>query len=560
MKFFFHHSFLTALSGSSGLLLSHHLNRFLSRKPELAKRINSSLEMKGGQILSSLIFGAFVLWAYVLPNAYYYPWNIGVVGDTYHLLHWAMRDDGGYWLPHHFYYPWFAGKFIRFCSATGLLSKNDPLFLEKSVAVSIVPNRIAIILAFLCLAWALRISGFTRFDSILGTFFIAATAGCWLWGHQSNALGFALAIQMFASTAILAWCRRFRRFDLLLMGLFLGAGLYVHGALIYFLAGGYFSVLFILLKNNELKPAEKKIQFLFFNLIIFLLGGVFYWLAGRHFKAFEPRALFRAMADTPISGDFKLQLNRLPILIKDNLVSTLMNLFSYWDPKTSFDLSLNAIQILLMSSFVFILALNIKAVIRRLLKNESIFFALISVVTFGGFLLRGAAMHYYVVATVPNAILLFLLFFKAEPNGPQLLQRRILWCFLMATMILYSGFSSWNVLGGSRLSEDEYYRVSRTIADTLKPGEKAIYVRPFEFDYRENHIRNYYHHELGQIDWRTGEWQQPIPPEAVVSLRSALREGIKVFLADGVVETLRPSAHTAITQHLAQDINSLDAI
>jgi hypothetical protein len=560
MKFLAHHPLLVVLGIAGGFCLARGLDR-LSRQEESSERLRAVFESK--KIISSaaLIFGVFLFWAYGRPKAYYFPWNAGVLGDNYlYMAHSVTRDLRDYYTPQHISYPWLPGKIILLAEKIGVLSRLEPMFLESAFAMSTLVNRMAMLAALSFFAWGLWVGGLNPWDVILGTFFMAACEGCWLWGHQSNALGICIAAQIVTSAVFLIWYKRQRLIDTAGLGLAMTLCVYAHIGALYFSIGGYLSTIYLIAKSEQLDPGKKFPHLCVFHATILFMASAYYWLASRYVGSCDPRVIFRSLADTGYYGDYGFHLNQIPKYVKDNLVGSLMNIVNYWDPKTPWEAGLILSQCLLLSAIGVLTFAKFKRGFNQFFRTQLIFFTFASLSTFLGFSMRNAASHYYVVATVPNAGMFLFLLLPVSITSTQVFQKRILLLSMIFTMVLYSGFSHMNVFEGSRLDENEYYRASRVIYETLSPGQKAIYFRQFEFDYPNGAVRNYYKPKFGRIDWRTNPLDWANPAQLLNHLKELLaHEQIKIFTSDNVSEAL-PSHDALEIQHLAADVNLLKKI
>jgi hypothetical protein len=557
MMLFSRHPMVVFIGILTGVILSGGLNNLFQSFGNLRflDRTNHIIESRPFLLFITFSFGTFLLWAYVFPGAYYYPRDVGATGDSYLYMSAAMRDSS-YYNPQHIFYPWIPGQSIRLTRLLGVLSTQDSSYLEKAFWVSSIPTRVFIILAFLSFIWALRVGGCHLSDAVLGTFLMATSAGCWLWGRQSNALGLGLAMEIISSAAFIFWRRHLRLSELVFVGFSLAACVYAHIATIYFVIGGYLCVLFLLLQEVRLKPKIIFWNFCAFNGVILCMAAIFYYMSGRYVGSFDSTTIFHRLADTNYLGEFGFRFNLIPRLAKENLVRGIMNLI-YWDRKTPFDRFLITTQVVLLSSLGFSLFWKFNKVLHQLFRSEFLFFTLTSLATFLGFLYRNSGSHYYVVATVPYVGLFALLLLHPESPVADVLQRRILLIFFIGSMILYSGFSTWNVFKGGDLEENDCYRISRTISTIAPSGQHVVYYGRFESDYQDGAIQNYYKAKFAYIDWKSNPLKWADPEKLMENLMGYFQEGKKVFLSREVLGVLQSSSRTVVARHFTDEVNLL---
>lgn len=554
MRFVTHHPLLILAAIALSLTLSL-ICRTLSLKrnaPKLFDRADLFY------LLTTCLVG-FIIWGYLLPKAYYFPSNSGVVGDNYLYMHQVLSNPN-YYNPQHLSYPWIPGKLIQLASAIGVLSQKHPLFFEKAFLLSTFPAKTAMIFSFGIFFLALSRARFHRIDTVLATLMLAGSYSCWLWGHQSNALGISLAAEIVASSLFLLWWTLRRKDLLIALGFSLTACIYAHASTFYFVLGGFLYVVGYLSFQKLEGWRERLAQCLAFLSPILVLATFYYWLAGHYVGSFSPHRIFVRVADTSYLGEFAFRLRLLPKYAKDNIVTSLMNITNNWAPQNTFDQVVIGLQLtVLFSLFLSLLATRKRFRQKPLVGGDLLFFAITSSTVFLGFLFRGAGTHYYTVAVVPNLILFLLLILRYDLYTlSELFYQRIRISMLIVTMILYSGFSSWDLWRGTALSENVYYRVSSQILQNLGSSEKALYFRSFDFGYLNGAVRLYYERKFLPIEWKTdaSEWKNP--DQLGHRLKETLaNRSTKIFISDEVLQALRQRFPTVQSRQLENDVNLL---
>src|ERR1700687_608530 len=140
MRFLIQHARLVLFSIAAGIVL-HYALQSLAKAHALKALLSQNLNEHRVSNFSFFALAIFLIWAYLSPTAYYYTRNTGVIGDNY-LYMCNTLSNPRYYNPQHLSYPWIPGKLIRLSEKVGFLSKQDPLFLEKSFALSILPVKV----------------------------------------------------------------------------------------------------------------------------------------------------------------------------------------------------------------------------------------------------------------------------------------------------------------------------------------------------------------------------------------------------------------------------------
>lgn len=499
----------------------------------------------------------FFLWAFLLPKTYYFPFNNGVVGDDYRYIGSIADGQPNFYQPHHLAFPWLAQKTIRIVEKVKFLSRTDPMYFEKVFSLSALPTKIIIICSLLFLGWGLLLVGFKPVDSLLAILFLGSTAGFLTWGHQVNALGLALAGQTIASTAFLIWNHRRTAGTLALLGFLLSFCMYSHIGTLYFVMAGYMVVTGMLVSERTI-PAVRKLQsLLIFNAPIVVLGLIFFYLTAQSAGSYDLKQIFHYMGSTHDAGEFSFRMGRLPKAISDNIVGSIVNILGYWYPNTvGLWLYVIGFQIAVATALVISLARNLPQVLAD--SRKLLFFFLTSLIIFLCFIPWRTGTHYYVVATVPNVLLLAILFLAKSSSEADVLRRRTLVALLVVAMIGFTGFSTENVFKGSALNDRESYRIDQQIFTQLAPGEKAVYYRPFDSDYADSGIRQYYSGKFHAIKWvnNPAEWSHP--EQLIPTLSGLLGDAqVKVFLGEEVLKTLLPVVSKIKTEQISNDVYRL---
>lgn len=506
MKFLAGHPYLTVFCLITGAALWQALKSLGSRPAFQTIWLH-----KATPFVLLLLLAAFWWRGYWTPTTYYHPGNIGVLGDNYSYMG-STLENPSYFNAQHLYFPWVAGQWVKFLSDRGILNPANQDYVRQAFVQAAVPTKLLTLLSFLAIGFTLRRVGWSRVDAALATLLYASTAGIWLWGHQLNAMGAALACQAMTLCAYWIWLKKPGWFSTAILSAMAALCLYAHAAAIFFTFSCALSVFWI-----ELFRARSNGRWVRLGIYAFVslaLAVMYYPLAAARAGSQDPQAIFNAIADVPYFGEFVFHFSDLPRLIKDNGVSGMVNLLNYWDPQNARDRALTALLFLTLVAWFSALAGSPRALIKDFRSGFNHLILLASIFTFAVFLTRNSAMYYYAVATVPNMWLL-IVWGKAriEESKETAFALRSVWALMILALILYSSLSTRSVLLGSRWEDNEFIRVLRHLQNNPRTSDQPpVYFTSQTIRYETNAVRHYYgHNPKAKVLWctRPDVWSEP---------------------------------------------------
>jgi hypothetical protein len=463
-----------------------------------------------------------------LPAVYYFPNNIGVLGDNYIHLTSALRMQN-YLKDHHLAYPLAAEKLVWLLLKMGAMSLKDPMFLEKAYVVGSWPVKFGMVATLtLIFTWFAR-----QFRSVtigwLAFFGAAVTYGCWIWGIHSNAIGLAIAAEILSMFLLLDWHEKKGIGRLLLFVSMNALCVLVYNGLLFFTAGMTLAFLAVNFLFNRQTLAKQWGNALALVIVSLIIGGFFYKLQADLHGTWKPSELYQMLGDTRYGGEIGNSMRgSLLATFKDNVVTSIMHFTNIWEPLTRVDALLILLQLTSIIALLIGLGMQPQRVLSLLRTPPAAIFLIASAIVFFCFMLNRTATHYSVITMIPNLFLLFFLIFSVPTNDRRRARAEILLTLFIVSSFFYSGFSSQNIYRGRDINGEFYYRENKTIYNNLRPNEQAIYFRDYEPSYIYTGLESYYFEKFGHIHWKNST--------EIKDLRA--KAGNRIFVYQSVLDRL----------------------
>lgn len=538
MRFILHHLILTQLSVGIGIAFFYVLN-FAANRPVLNGWANRTVEL-ASPIAGYLAMATFLIWGYLTTSIFYFPDNIGVVGDMYCYMC-AIMSWKNTVINFHMAFPWIGEKFLSLCQAIGFLSPTDPSYYEKAVQLAAWPTK-TLMVSGLCAAFLHFYKSTSSFSKAFLAFFMLATSyGCWIWGLEANALGMGVALQMIIFATALYWIEKRSLWFIALLAVLTSACVFVHVAFWGFCVGMVLAPMLLIFWSSG-SIGRRIVEAAVFNLAVAATACVFLSLEFQINKASNLSQLFGSLTNGDPFLEQKRTVGNLALTLKDNLVTGVMNITNLWDPQNLWEKGLIALQLGSAIGLIISLIVFFKATVRHVNKPQLLVYTVTSLSVLIAFMFTYPGTHYYVVATIPN-LFLFLTLVLTDVEKPQeMVKRKWLMILFIMAGFTYNGFFSRSVFRGRNINENEYYRISEVVLNHLGPSSNAHIFKKLDFaDYINASVRAYYHSKFANITWDADEKYWGNPAEFVAQLKSLHAPNRQIYVDASAITLLRRS-------------------
>ena len=459
-----------------------------------------------------------LLFCYIFPASYYFPHNNGVLGDNYFHLDKALLNPG-YIKHHHPLFPLISEIFIRLLLKINVLSAESPTFLEQAYYWSILPISLAVSIAIGLFSFMIYRKGASTFQWIIVFLLLATSYGLWLWGIQSNAIGLAMAVELIGAVLFIFWFQSKNYWRLILFAIAISIGVFVHNGLIYFAIGGVISILIVLITNKNDSVKSKFTQFSVFSMVVIIMATAYYILQAKVNHTYNIGKLFAILSDSNYFGSFGSSNIDYVNNIERNFWAGIYGLIGfYYENKhpywatSKIDLGMAYeniwVKIIQMGSvFSLLMFLVYFSFWKKISPSRGLYILGLAntIIFLIGFTLRQAGTHYYVLALVPNLVLI-IAFVTSNKNSQVSKFSYFLPIVLIIICNLYfNAFTKLSVFEGTNINDHPYYERSNRILQ-LANGYDAYYFSKIDMAYYPNlALSKYYEEKFRSIEW-ISEW------------------------------------------------------
>ena len=529
---------------------------------------NLKIDYLESSLVRPIIVGFFLLFVlifYLVPGSYYFPHNNGVLGDNYLHLYWAF-DQPGFLKPHHPLFPLIPEKFIRLLMGIKFLSVDDPMFLEKAYYWSIFPVSFSMAVALLLFFHMTFKKGVSN-ALLISIFFLFSTSyGFWIWAIQSNAIGISLAMELLIAAVFIYWYNERSTWWSAVLAILIGASIFLYNGLIYVALGTYLSMLWVVFAQRN-KRLQLKIKELLVPTGILLLMASGYYLLEAHINhTYSLKRIFSKLSEVEYLGGFGI--SNILSSMESNFWSGInwivgffyTSKYNYWEPiqvDVNFPPGANwikAFQIGALFTLIIFIAIHFLKGKQKPSEDLLVFGLINSLIIFIGFTIRMAGTHYYVLALVPNLILL-VSFIVGKSN------QNIQWHYIIPIVaillcnIFFNSFTKLSVFEGSNISDHPYYFENESILNATK-GEKAVYFKKMDLEYYPNKtLVLYYQDKFKGTNWIT-KWNDRNDLETKID--KSLEDSKEVFLSKDANDEVRHSKYS--TNQLNEDLYLISVV
>lgn len=571
MEFLINNYIMIAFALFMGVLLF-----FTRKKLAIFGNIIEENISKEGIYYRVLLFmsAAFILWGYIFKTAFYSPYSTGVQGDNFNYLS-CIIDNPSYYTARHVIFPWIGGQFIKIAKNIGILNPENRLFSFHAMTIASIPVHIFSIIGLVYLYKIFKVLQFSLAERVLGVLFLATTFGYWLWSIQPNSLGTALGLQCVALYYSIRMVKEENKALVFLAPFFIVMVIYAHiGAIFFAFTLNLFLGIYLLIYYR------KNLWNIFIYVLTLLVTGVFFLKLSYSFfdmslngfgsvKTYIERLVETEQYGLVVVGTPQELFQR----IANKIGVTVGNIFGLWVPQDAFDY----IMIFMILATACALLLYIFSSFKKIYiisygRNRSVMLMLLltTIIPFIFFIFKTTiSTHYYIMALVPNIVLLLMLTFMAD----RFYKKRFgifLLCLIIPTSFLLNGFGSMNVLKGLDYRESEAYQKWDFLYQRY-PSEKVFFFETYneyEKPYKEVLGKKIYffHDALTTVytlksfidcfgsSFGKIEWIYPVYPEEILNKLTKTKD--KVIIGPSVYAKIKNELPTHIKIDTLKDINS----
>lgn len=456
--------------------------------------------------------GIYFVFAFIIPIVYYYPINNGVLGDNYLHLE-RFLNKPGYVKHHHPLFPLLPDLFVRLTLYFGILDLKDSFFLEKVFQISVLLISLSMIGAISIFSRVLFKMDIPVISWFLVTLFISLSFGVSLWGNQSNAIGLGISLELILASIFIVWYKKRSMLYTALLAASIGISVFFHNGLIYLATGSFIASEIVILTDQNMALKTRVKESLVLSSTLLLMAIAYYVLQAEVNETYNFTQLFNIISDAKYFGDFQLTINTILGAIESNFWSGINwisgfyynHKYPYWADnevlvKTHwFHQWVKAAQIGGILSFYFYMLFEFFWLKKKPSRALFIFGLCNSIVFFIGFTLRQSGTHYYVLALIPN-LMLMVAFVIGSTKSSKLPYTFSMLIIILGT-IYFNLFTSFSVFEGADINEHPYYSESSQI-NTLSPTDSIYHLSRLDMTYYPNMaMAVYYKPKFGHIRW-----------------------------------------------------------
>lgn len=486
----------------------------------------------------------FLIFFYLIPVSYYFPYNNGVLGDNYVHLERALNQPG-FIKHHHPLFPLISEKFLSVLISIKLLSINDPMFLEQAFYWSVFPISLGLSLSLILFSFILFKKNLSNLIWACILVLMATSYGVWLWAIQSNAIGLAIATELVVVSLFMIWYKSKKLGWLSLLAFFVGLSVFVHNGLIYLAMGSFLSVIWVLFRDRA-NNKRVLVQVVFFSVILFIMAAFYYLLQAKINNTYNLVQLFHTLSDSNYFGSFGS--GEILGAMEGNFWAGINWLIGFYYTSAPSIWSTENVKISIPFAgewfkaiqtgavFTLLMVISIDSFKRRLhpSKDLLIFGLINSVVFFAGFTMRQAGSHYYVLALIPNLILLIAFIIGKKEKKSNLIYV-IPIVIIIAGNVYFNSFTELSIFKGRNIDDHPYYKINASILK-ITEGKDAAYFGKMDLHYYPNmELVAYYKTKFSTITWVT-EWSDEEDLEKRIAKNQL--KGEEIFVSKEAYEIL----------------------